>query len=189
MNEDKSTLPVPQPSQPNENKSTLPVQKSIQPNESKSTLSVSQPPKPNEDKSTVPVSQSTKPVEILTSLHTHHIDEDVVVHCQLMLERFGAVLDFRLSPNADPLFVGRDTEQHQTKVQIDLTPYYSPEMGISRIHARFERAGDRLFLRDLHSTNGTWVNRKRLIPMNVHEIRHGDAIVFGRLTTRLFIRS
>ncbi len=52
---------------------------------------------------------------------------------------------------------------------------------VSRIHARFERAGDKVLLTDMNSTNGTYRNGLRMQPQETVEIEPGDEIRFGNL--------
>lgn len=52
---------------------------------------------------------------------------------------------------------------------------------ISRIHARFEKVGDRVLLTDMNSTNGTYRNGLRMQPQETVEIEPGDEIRFGKL--------
>lgn len=52
---------------------------------------------------------------------------------------------------------------------------------ISRMHARFVREDDHIFIVDLHSTNGTYVNGVRLEPDNKVELQAGDQIAMGKL--------
>ncbi|MDE6213730.1 MAG: FHA domain-containing protein [Lachnospiraceae bacterium] len=52
---------------------------------------------------------------------------------------------------------------------------------ISRIHARFEKAGDTIRLTDMNSTNGTYRNGLRMEPLETVEIEPGDEIRFGNL--------
>lgn len=52
---------------------------------------------------------------------------------------------------------------------------------VSRIHARFEREGERVFLTDLNSTNGTYKNGLRIQPQETVELEPGDELRFGKL--------
>lgn len=52
---------------------------------------------------------------------------------------------------------------------------------VSRIHARFEKVGDRVMLVDMNSTNGTYRNGLRMQPQETVEIEPGDEIRFGNL--------
>ena len=51
--------------------------------------------------------------------------------------------------------------------------------GVSRVHAAFERFGDRWCVRDLGSRNGTFVNGARTL--GEQALHQGDEIVLGRL--------
>lgn len=112
-----------------------------------------------------------------------------IANCQLMFDRGGAFFEFPLPPKSSPVYIGRKTQQEENSTAIDLTRFNAYDSGVSRTHARFERAGKRLFLRDLNSTNGTRLNGKRLLPMNVHELHHGDKIEFGRLSAQFYLKS
>ena len=50
------------------------------------------------------------------------------------------------------------------------------EPGISRIHARISREGELLFIKDMNSTNGTWVNDHQLTVYELCKINNGDII-------------
>ena len=50
------------------------------------------------------------------------------------------------------------------------------EPEISRIHARISREGELLFIKDMNSTNGTWVNEHKLEVYEVCPVRHKDII-------------
>lgn len=52
---------------------------------------------------------------------------------------------------------------------------------ISRIHARFEKEGERIQMTDINSTNGTYKNGLRMQPQETVEIEPGDEIRFGNL--------
>lgn len=52
---------------------------------------------------------------------------------------------------------------------------------VSRIHARFEKAGERILMTDMNSTNGTYRNGLRMQPQETVEIEPGDEIRFGNL--------
>lgn len=52
---------------------------------------------------------------------------------------------------------------------------------ISRLHARIEKQGDKIFLTDMNSMNGTYKNGLRMEPSETVEIEPGDEIRFGKL--------
>ena len=59
--------------------------------------------------------------------------------------------------------------------------YVLPDDSISRIHARFDRQGDKIMLTDMNSTNGTFKNGLRMQPQETVEIEPGDEVRFGNL--------
>lgn len=50
------------------------------------------------------------------------------------------------------------------------------DKGISRFHARISREGEMIFIKDMNSTNGTWVNDRRLTVYELCPVRNGDVI-------------
>ena len=61
------------------------------------------------------------------------------------------------------------------------------EESVSRRHAELRRDGERWFIRDLGSRNGTRVNGMRVI--EEVEVRPGDRITLGEATYRLSARA
>ena len=55
------------------------------------------------------------------------------------------------------------------------------DRSISRLHARFRKQGNTIYLQDLDSTNGTYVNENRLFTGEERIIRRGDEIQFGKI--------
>lgn len=55
------------------------------------------------------------------------------------------------------------------------------DCSVSRIHAKFDRQGDKILLTDMNSTNGTYKNGLRMQPQETVEIEPGDEIRFGNL--------
>ena len=56
---------------------------------------------------------------------------------------------------------------------------------VSNHHARFLERDGRAFVRDLQSTNGTWLNGRRLQVKTAEPLSEGDEITFGRNGVRL----
>jgi hypothetical protein len=62
------------------------------------------------------------------------------------------------------------------------------DQDVSRRHAVLDRTGGRVVLADLGSTNGTWVNQRRLHPDDRRdgvELRDGDEVRVGSVTMRI----
>lgn len=81
--------------------------------------------------------------------------------------------------------VGRWDPDSGAFPEIDLEPH-DPEAKISRRHAIIELSGNRIFLEDIGSLNGTFVNRgTRLKLGEKHELKDGDEVVIGKTFLRV----
>lgn len=81
---------------------------------------------------------------------------------------------------------GGDDVELGTRLEVGRQPGLDlvlPDEGVSKRHARFVLQGDRHFLVDQESLNGTYVNRRRV---KEHKLRHRDEIRIGS-TRILFI--
>jgi adenylate cyclase len=67
--------------------------------------------------------------------------------------------------------IGRSIENH---VEVG-------DLSVSRKHAKITRNGNRYYLEDLGSQNGTWVNGHPISPGFQIEIKEGDIITFGHV--------
>lgn len=70
-----------------------------------------------------------------------------------------------------PYVIGKDKER------VNL---YLKEHSVSRIHARLLEENGDIYIEDLHSTNGTYLNDLILTPHEKIKIRRGDIILFGK---------
>ena len=55
------------------------------------------------------------------------------------------------------------------------------DVSVSRLHARFRKQGNSVYLQDLDSTNGTYVNEERISVGEERIIKRGDEIQFGKI--------
>ena len=74
-----------------------------------------------------------------------------------------------------PFFIGT------LKTKVD---YVINSRSVSRFHAKIEQENEQFFLVDLNSTNGTFVNGKRLEPNERQMIGQGDLIIFAEIGYR-----
>lgn len=80
----------------------------------------------------------------------------------------------------DKITLGRSV-YNSTPPTVDLAPYRGYELGVSRHHAFINRSSEGYVIEDLGSTNGTWLNEKRLVVGEPHVLRNGDQIRIGHL--------
>jgi hypothetical protein len=83
--------------------------------------------------------------------------------------------------------IGRlDKDDPAIEADLDLGPYGGAELGVSRQHAILMPNSEGLWMVDLDSTNGTWINGLYLQPGMKYRLRNGDVIDFGSL--RVLVR-
>lgn len=87
----------------------------------------------------------------------------------------------------DELILGRQAYGTGSLV-IDLVPFGAIQMGVSRQHALIRRTDNGYEVIDLNSTNGTWVNGKRLNPDSPRPLSSGDILRLGRLNLLILYR-
>lgn len=85
--------------------------------------------------------------------------------------------------------LGRVSEAQPIMPDIDLTPYQAYANGVSRLHAVLKREGKRVFVMDLGSSNGTYLNGKRLAPNVDQTLNHGDMLALGKLKIQILLKN
>jgi predicted component of type VI protein secretion system len=85
--------------------------------------------------------------------------------------------------------LGRVSDAQPIMPDIDLTPYQAYASGVSRLHAVLKREGKRVFVMDLGSSNGTYLNGVRLKPNIDQTINHGDMLALGKLKIQVLLQS
>jgi pSer/pThr/pTyr-binding forkhead associated (FHA) protein len=68
---------------------------------------------------------------------------------------------------------------------VNLTRIGGWECGVSRLHAAIRLENGKLYLVDLDSTNGTFLNGKRLPPGGTKLLRNGDRVRLGIFRIRV----
>ena len=99
---------------------------------------------------------------------TVYFDEDLTLRLKWKEGHFSkeyALMTF-------PVTVGKLKESVQMCIE---------DASISRLHARFTQQDEAVILQDLDSTNGTWVNGKKLTAGEEAIIRRNDEIQFGKI--------
>lgn len=85
--------------------------------------------------------------------------------------------------------LGRISEGQPIMPDIDLSPYQAYASGVSRLHAVLKRDNGRIILMDLGSSNGTYLNAKRLNPNSEQALEHGDIIALGKLKIQVILQN
>jgi hypothetical protein len=85
--------------------------------------------------------------------------------------------------------LGRVSEAQPIMPDIDLTPYQAYASGVSRLHAVLKREGKRVLVMDLGSSNGSYLNGKRLKPNTEQVINHGDMLALGKLKIQILLKN
>ena len=83
--------------------------------------------------------------------------------------------------------LGRLTEDSPILPDIDLTPYRASAAGVSRLHAVVKRKGNRVMVVDLSSSNGTYINGRRIHPDMDEKLNHGDILALGTLQIQILL--
>jgi hypothetical protein len=84
--------------------------------------------------------------------------------------------------------LGRASEGQPIMPDIDLSPYHAYANGVSRLHAVVKRKSEQVMLMDLGSSNGTYLNGKRLPPNLEQIMRHGDVALLGKLKIQILLK-
>jgi pSer/pThr/pTyr-binding forkhead associated (FHA) protein len=85
-------------------------------------------------------------------------------------------------PEKDEVVIGREDPVSDVFPDVDLTGLGGMEKGVSRRHAVIHRSGAEYTVEDMGSTNGTYLNKKRIEPHAPQSIKAGDEVRFGKLS-------
>ncbi len=85
-------------------------------------------------------------------------------------------------PTKDEVMIGREDPISEVFPDVDLTSLGGMEKGVSRKHAVIHRSGADYTVEDMGSTNGTYINKKRIQPHAPQTIKPGDEVRFGKLS-------
>jgi pSer/pThr/pTyr-binding forkhead associated (FHA) protein len=85
----------------------------------------------------------------------------------------------------DELLIGRDDAARSIHPDVDLGPHGGYDAGVSRRHAILAFHDGVCTVEDLGSSNGTYVNGKRLVPQATVPLANGDELACGTLRLRV----
>ncbi|MBN1660956.1 MAG: FHA domain-containing protein [Anaerolineae bacterium] len=91
-------------------------------------------------------------------------------------------------PLSKEVVIGRIDAGRAIFPDVDLTSEMGMEKGVSRRHARVSLRESQVFLEDLNSLNGTFLNATRLVPELPYPIKDGDQVQLGKLVLTIHLK-
>ncbi|MEP6983961.1 MAG: FHA domain-containing protein [Chloroflexota bacterium] len=89
--------------------------------------------------------------------------------------------------SGDAVTIGRYSPGEKPP-SVDLTPFNGSLMGVSRQHAVITKDDTGYKVKDLSSTNGTWLNEVKLAAQEPHPLQSGDILRLGQINTSVYFR-
>ena len=88
-------------------------------------------------------------------------------------------------PLTEEVKIGRLDAASASFPDVDLSRDDALDKGVSRHHAKITRRGREVFIEDLGSINGTFLNREKLTPYLPQVLKSGDELQLGKLILRV----
>jgi len=101
-------------------------------------------------------------------------NKNLVLVIRGMVERFPLRSDLSI-------VLGRKVAGSES-ADFDLSPYGALDRGVSRRHARIFVRNKQLWVTDLNSTNGTFLNGEQLKPNEANQLHRSSELRIGRLS-------
>jgi pSer/pThr/pTyr-binding forkhead associated (FHA) protein len=105
-------------------------------------------------------------------------EEEKTATLRVIIEETGRQVQL---PVVSEVYLGRLDAAHGIFPDLDLTADGGLEEGVSRRHAKVHQKGNRFYIEDVGSANGTFLNGQRLTPYLPHPLQNGDEVQLGRL--------
>lgn len=83
--------------------------------------------------------------------------------------------------NQPIISIGRADPAQNIRPALDLTLHYGLQLGVSRYHAEITGSHGKYYLKDFGSTNGTWINNRKIPTYQQIPVYSGDQLRFGHL--------
>jgi hypothetical protein len=156
----------------------------------------SEPPLPSTD-----VLDPSKVENVMWDRTTARIDRDLAKQLEDRLHHFDEqmVLEFVAYEQPDQRLEAKIRRGREYVIgragskgvapDIDLTPLGAAQQGLSRKHASLKLDGETLFIKDLQSTNFTYVEGKRLRGDEQLALKSGDRVQMGNLLLMVYFRT
>ena len=125
-------------------------------------------------------------VELTEDIKTAVFPKDLDAWASIHLVDSGQILPLT---DRNEFTLGRVSEAQPIMPDIDLTPYQAYASGVSRLHAVIKREREQVFVMDLGSANGTYLNGKRLKPNSKQVLNHGNMLSLGKLKIQILLEN
>jgi pSer/pThr/pTyr-binding forkhead associated (FHA) protein len=134
---------------------------------------------PKEDKLKTSQLDAEEAAEVeLATKQLQENGEDPAMQIRILLPSFPEPIVLR---NKVSITIGRADRQRNAVPTLDLSGENALALGVSRLHAKILYIDSRFHLKDMGSTNGTWLNQIRLDAYQMVPLDHGDEIRLGQL--------
>jgi hypothetical protein len=91
-------------------------------------------------------------------------------------------------PLSKEVMLGRLDASRAVFPDVDLTSEDGMDKGVSRRHAIISRRRDQVFIEDLGSLNGTFLNSHQLVPEMPYPVKDGDQVQVGKLVLTVHLK-
>ena len=91
-------------------------------------------------------------------------------------------------PLSKEIVLGRLDPNRAIFPDIDLSREGGIDKGVSRRHARISQREGQVFIEDMNSLNGTFLNATRLVPELPYPLKDGDQVQLGKLILTVHLR-
>jgi hypothetical protein len=99
----------------------------------------------------------------------------------------GSNAHLNLPPDKEEIVLGREDSVSGVFPEINLEPFGAQDAGVSRRHLKIRHSGNKWMVEDLNSVNGTFLNRQRLAPAQLTQLKHGDELRLGKLALIFYV--
>ncbi len=90
-------------------------------------------------------------------------------------------------PLESEIIIGRADPATGFKPHLDLSDKGGLEKGVSRRHLRLFRQGKKVYAEDLGSSNGSFINNRRLLPFSPEPLASGDEVRLGGEILKIYL--
>ena len=113
-----------------------------------------------------------------------HLYKSSTKECTLELFHLQTNTSFRLPQNKSVISIGKPNEEIMPDIDVSCLP---DEDIVSRLHVIISIEDNNYYLQDQGSSNGTYLNQKKLLPHTNYQLRLGDKIELGQGSKVTFI--